>query len=160
MTHWVVDASPLIFLAKLERLALLHQSSSEVYVPPQVLTEIRAQRDPSVGAIEQAVQNWLRVKAPRREGSEAATGEAAVIALALELDADRVVLDDLAARRWARREGLRVVGTVGLLLAARLRGEISDLQAEIERLRAHGFRASDELVRGVLEEAGEWGSEA
>jgi predicted nucleic acid-binding protein len=39
MTHWVVDASPLIFLAKLERLALLHQSSSEVYVPPQVLAD-------------------------------------------------------------------------------------------------------------------------
>lgn len=151
--------SPLIFLAKLERLALLHQSSSEVYVPPQVLAEIRAQRDPSVGAIEQAVQDWLRVKAPRG-GTESAIGEAAVIALALELDADRVVLDDLAARRWARREGLRVVGTVGLLLAARLRGEVPNLRREIERLRAHGFRASDELVRAVLEEAGELEPEA
>jgi predicted nucleic acid-binding protein len=67
MTRWVVDASPLIFLAKLERLALLHQSSGEVYVPPQVLAEIRAQRDSSVGAIEQGVHSWLRVKAPRRE---------------------------------------------------------------------------------------------
>lgn len=159
MTRWVVDASPLIFLAKLQRLALLHQSSDETYIPPQVLAEIRAQRDSSVRAIEQAVQDWLRVNAPR-DGAEAATGEASVIALALELDADRVVLDDLAARRWARKQGLRVVGTIGLLLAARLRGEIPNLQAEIERLQAHGFRASDELVRGVLEEAGEWESEA
>lgn len=155
MTRWVVDASPLIFLAKLERLALLHQSSAEVYVPPQVLAEIRAQRDPSVGAIEQAVQSWLHIKAPRREASEAATGEAEVIALALELKADRVVLDDLAARQWARKQGLQVLGTVGLLLAARLRGEIPNLQSEIDRLRVHGFRASDELVRAVLNEAGE-----
>ena len=39
MTRWVVDASPLIFLAKLEQLALLHQSSSEVYLPPQILAD-------------------------------------------------------------------------------------------------------------------------
>lgn len=39
MTRWVVDASPLIFLAKLERLAVLHESSDEIYIPPQVLAD-------------------------------------------------------------------------------------------------------------------------
>jgi hypothetical protein len=99
MTHWVVDASPLIFLAKLERLALLHQSSSEVYVPPQVLTEIRAQRYPSVGAIEQAVRNWLRVKAPRG-GTESA--------IVVRTDDGGLTVErfDPATKQWERRLGI------------------------------------------------------
>lgn len=155
MTRWVVDASPLVFLAKLDRLDLLRRSANELYAPPQVLEEIRAQPDSSTGAIERAVEGWLRIEPPRREGPRFETGEAAVLALAAELDADRVVLDDLAARRWARMKGLQVIGTLGLLLSARLRGEIPDLRREIERLREQGFRASEELIRAVLEEAGE-----
>ena len=40
-------------------------------------------------------------------------GEAEVIALALELGIDDVVLDDLDARRFARRNGLQPIGTLG-----------------------------------------------
>jgi predicted nucleic acid-binding protein len=82
-------------------------------------------------------------------------GEAEVIVLARELDADRVVLDDLDARRFARRVGLEIAGTVGLLLAARKRGELASLRAEIERLELLGFRISPVLAEAVLRAAGE-----
>jgi predicted nucleic acid-binding protein len=48
-----------------------------------------------------------------------------------------------------------VVGTLGLLLSARLRGEIPSLHAEIDRLRAAGFRMSEHLVTAALEASGE-----
>lgn len=83
------------------------------------------------------------------------SGEAEVIALAKERGATTVVLDDLDARRFARRVGLRPIGTLGLLLAARLRNELPSLSAEIARLRKVGFYAGDELVTAVLEAAGE-----
>ncbi|HKH43864.1 MAG TPA: DUF3368 domain-containing protein [Thermoanaerobaculia bacterium] len=82
-------------------------------------------------------------------------GEAEVIALALELGADRVLLDDLDGRRLARRIGLTPVGTLGVLLAARQKGKIPSLRAEIEKLLERGFRAHEELVVGVLRQAGE-----
>ncbi len=121
MTRWVVDASPLIFLAKLDRLDLLRRSAEEICVPPTVLVEVQAWTDSSATIVEQATDDWLQVVSPRLGVPAAGTGEVAATALALDLKADRVVLDDLAARRRVRRAGLQVVGTLGLRLAASLR---------------------------------------
>jgi predicted nucleic acid-binding protein len=161
VTTWVVDASPLVFLAKLGRLDLLRSGADTVFIPPAVLTEIHAKQDQATRAIEQAHRSWLRIRSVSyREAvdillADLGLGEAEVIALARETGADRVVLDDLDARRRARRLGLDLVGTVGLLLAARLRGEIPSLGDEIKRLQSLGFRISSSLVDAVLHEAGE-----
>ena len=45
MRRWVADTSPLIFLAKLDRLHLLERGADEILVPPAVLQEIQARRD-------------------------------------------------------------------------------------------------------------------
>lgn len=57
--------------------------------------------------------------------------------------------------RFARRAGFDVIGTIGLLLAARLRREIASLRAELERLDQVGFCISDDLAEAVLRAAGE-----
>ena len=74
---------------------------------------------------------------------------------AREIGADRVVMDDLDARRMARRLGLELIGTIGLLLSARLRGEVPSMRGEIDRLEALGFRIAPDLVAAVLQAAGE-----
>lgn len=161
MTSWVVDASPLIFLAKLDHLDLLRRGADVVYVPRAVRAEVRAKPDTATQAIERACQAWLSVRqVSDRQAVEIVQadldlGEAEVIALAREIGADRVVMDDLDARRFARRLGLEMVGTVGLLLAARLRGELPSLQQEIERLETLGFRVAPSLAEAVLRVAGE-----
>ncbi|GAB6102784.1 hypothetical protein JCM16138_20070 [Thermococcus atlanticus] len=66
-----------------------------------------------------------------------------------------VVLDDKDARKVARGFGLRVTGTLGLLLLAKRKGLIDAIGPYIEGLRKHGFRISDEIVRKILESAGE-----
>jgi predicted nucleic acid-binding protein len=66
-----------------------------------------------------------------------------------------VVLDDFDARRFAWRVGLKPVGTLGLLLAARLRSEIPSLRAEVRQLQAAGFYVSEQLVAAALKDAGE-----
>jgi len=114
-----------------------------------------------VVVLREASETWLRVAAVQDRRSveiilaDLGSGEAEVIALAKERDAARVVMDDLDARRFAQRVGLAPVGTLGLLLAARLRGEIPSLRAEILHLRDVGFYVSEPLVRAVLEAAGE-----
>ena len=161
MSCWVVNASPLIYLAHLDRLALLQQEADEILVPPTVLQELRAKPDAATSGIDAASSGWLRCVAPRdRKVVEVLeldldAGEAEAIALAYERSTDRLVIDDLAGRRYARRLGLPVIGTLGLLLAARLRGELRSLKSEIERLRQAGFYAGEALVREILQAAGE-----
>ena len=161
MSIWVVDTSPLIFLAKLGHLDLLRKGADAVYVPHAVLEEVRAKPDAATYAIEHACQTWLLIRpVGNRQAVEIVQadldlGEAEVIALAREVGADRVVMDDLDARRFARRLGLEMVGTVGLLLAARLRDELPSLRREIERLEALGLRVAPALVEAVLQAAGE-----
>jgi predicted nucleic acid-binding protein len=161
MSLWVADSSPLIFLAKLSRLDLLRKEAEGVLVPPAVLREIAGQDDEAAFRVEEARRTWLQVR-PLKDlrlsallKRELGDGEAEAIALALENDAARIVLDDLDARRLADRLGLKVVGTLGLLLAAKLRGEIPSLRAEIDRLRRGGFRAGSALVEEILRSAGE-----
>ncbi len=161
MSQWVVDAAPLIFLAKLERLDLLRRGADDVLTVPAVRREIDAHSDAAAHALRAASADWLRVRAPANASAVALLladldpGEAEVLILASELNADRVVLDDLDARRRARRLGLPVVGTVGLLLAARLRGDIAALRPELDRLLRFGFRISAQLLDEVIQAAGE-----
>lgn len=54
MTRWVVDASPLIFLAKLDRLELLRRGATEIYAPPQVLAEVKAWADAPAGVVDRS----------------------------------------------------------------------------------------------------------
>jgi predicted nucleic acid-binding protein len=161
MKLWVSDTSPLLFLAKLDRLDLLRQTGTEIAAPHAVFREIRQYADEASRKLEEARQSWLKAREVTETSlvkvllADLDEGEAEVIALALELGADRVLLDDLDGRRLARRVGLTPVGTLGVLLAARQKGKIPSLRAEIEKLLESGFRAHEELVARVLRQAGE-----
>jgi uncharacterized protein len=161
MSLWVTDSSPLIFLAKLDRLDLLRKDAEEILAPPAVLREVAEQEDEATIQIGEARRTWLQVR-PVKDlrlsnvlKRELGDGEAEAITLASETNAVRIVLDDLDARRLADRLGLKPVGTLGLLLSAKLRGEIPSLRAEIDRLRLAGFRAAPALVKEILRAAGE-----
>lgn len=161
MTCWVVDAAPLIFLGKLGRLDLLRTGADEVLTTPTVIHEINARQDAAAAMVKAAAANWLVVRPVLNRAAvtmllgELDAGESEAIVLAHELSADRIVLDDLDARRHARRTGLHVVGTVGLLLAAKLRGEITELRPVLDQLTSQGFRISVQLAADVLKAANE-----
>ena len=77
------------------------------------------------------------------------------IVLALEESADLILLDDYEARRVARSFGLKVTGTIGILIRAKHEGKIESLKDEIERLMKTGFWVSRELYERILKESGE-----
>jgi predicted nucleic acid-binding protein len=157
----IVNTAPLIFLAKLRRLDLLRIGVDVVYVPTMVLHELRMVEDEAVSAVQSILGTWLIEKACTQPNlvmlaSQALDpGEAEVIALALELETQDIVLDDLDARRYARRSGLKPIGTLGLLLAAKRIGLITAIKPEVEALNKAGFYASQPLIAEILKEAGE-----
>lgn len=81
-------------------------------------------------------------------------GEAAAIALARDIDC-AVLLDDRPARGYAIRAGMVVTGTLGVLLALRLAGDVELLAPVLDRLEAAGFRMTPALKREVLAAVGE-----
>ena len=82
-------------------------------------------------------------------------GEAEVIALAQELHADLVVIDERLARRHAKRVGLTLTGTLGILLKAKERKLLPKVAPVVEELRQGGIWLSDAVVTEALRLAGE-----
>ena len=76
-------------------------------------------------------------------------GEREVISLAEELQADFVLVDEKTARVEARRRGLTVVGTIGILDRAASR-QLIDLPEAIDRLKRTTFRISLEILEKLL----------
>ncbi len=160
----VVNASPLIHLARVSLLELLRGpgQSDEVIVPAIVLEEVRrgAGYDPTAGLVEDAVRDWLTVVPtpephPDIHRARIDDGEIAVLSVALVTPGSMVVLDDRAARAEADRLGIPKTGTLRLLLEAKELGIIPSVRAPLEILRARGMRLSDEVCREILSLAGE-----
>ena len=83
-------------------------------------------------------------------------GEAKAIVLAREAHADILLMDELQGRRVAVREGIPIIGLMGVLLQAKGEGLIVPVRQVIERLEAEAdFRLSAELKRFTLKRAGE-----
>ena len=150
----VFDASPLIFLDVLGYAGVL-PDLHRVFVPPAVVEELVVL--PGEPGSSLPAKEWVERRAPgtetlRRVESEMSEGkgEKEAIALALDLSA-LVVLDDKRARSYARRVGLRLTGTLGVLLRLHGTGLASrGLEEDLRLLGEAGMRIRPELRRMVL----------
>jgi predicted nucleic acid-binding protein len=160
----ISNSSTLIHLAAIGRLALLREFYGRITIPPAVWKEVVEEGEGRAGAeeVEKALQaGWIELVSAtdtalvallRRDLDE---GEAEAIALAVEVQAEVVCLDEFDARRMVNRLGLRT-GVTGILIRARLGGKIASLQQELDRLREDaGFWIGEDLYRRALEAAGE-----
>lgn len=151
----VVNASPLIFLARGGHLDLLKIFGGTVSVPQAVADEIgrRGAADPAARAL--AETQWLDVVANESVPQQVLAwalgpGESSVLAVAHARRGSRAVIDDLAGRRCAVALGMPVAGTLGIVLRARREGLIPAARPVLEDLVAGGMYLSrDVLDRGL-----------
>ena len=156
----VVNASPLIFLARIERLDLLASLAKLLVVPEAVIREIQAGsgRDGTadkVKVLPSILQVDDRPVPDRIRFWNLGAGESQVLAHGLERPGAEVVLDDLAARRCARSLGLSMIGTLGIVVLCRHRGVISAARPVIETLCEAGLRLGPALIDEALAKVGE-----
>lgn len=157
----VADASVLITLARVGRLDLLRQIAGAVNVPEAVYHEVvEAGRDrPGSGEVAQA--QWISRRAVRdrvavaRLRERLGQGEAEAVALARELGAEVLILDDATARRAAEAEGLTVVGLLGLLISAKERRLVDAVKPILDEMMVAGFFIEDSLYRTILRQVAE-----
>jgi predicted nucleic acid-binding protein len=155
----VVDASPLIVLARAGRLDLLHLAATHIVVPEAVQAEVLAHAEDAAARALTAA-GWLGVvhvpfipDALRRW--DLGAGETAVLAYALGRPGAEAILDDLAGRRCAGTLGVPVRGTLGLALVAKTRGLVPAAGPLVAELQAAGMYLSPPVVRRALALVGE-----
>jgi predicted nucleic acid-binding protein len=159
----VADASILISLSSIGQLTLLHKRFPDgVLIPPAVWKEVVEQGRERPGAQEVADADWITMcdvaasEIVQLLQAELEEGEAEAIALAHQVGAQVVLLDERDARRAAKQLGLRVLGTVGVLIWARRAGNIPSLREALDVLQTRSrFRISPQLYERALSEVGE-----
>lgn len=150
----VSNSSPLISLGAIGRLELLHKLFGQISIPLAVQQEVRS--------VEISTERWVVPRQvdnpllPQALGSELDWGEAEAIALAVELGADLLLMDERRGRRLASRFGLKVLGVLGILVDSKRTGLIEKIEPVLVELREKaGFRISTALYERALQEAGE-----
>lgn len=165
MSAVVADSSPLVYLARLNRLELLRSLYSEVFIPTAVWREVAIEGKELVEGQSlraAATEGWIRVDdsaaASARESvllQELDDGEREAIALAIRLQA-LLIIDEAEGRAAAMKLGVKLTGTLGVLVQATRQGFVSHLKLELDRLMtATNFRCADELIAEALKEVGE-----
>lgn len=157
----ISDASPLIGLAAAGGFDLLRELFGAVMVTATVRREVGAGKSlPGAGELGAAIgAGWVRVMKDLPGETPFPwldAGEASTLVAAMKLGGSCLVLmDEVAGREQARALGLAVTGTAGVLLVARQSGVIAEVRPCFERLMKTGFRISAEVIRTVLDDAGE-----
>lgn len=153
----VSDTSALANLAIVDHLWLLESIYQTIIIPDVVARELAAASNPIIPAILQAgwiqpqplTNSELANQLQQERGLDA--GEANAIALALELQADDLLIDERLGRQEALRLGLSIIGILGILLVAKQRSLIPQVQPVMDTLISQaGFRVSSQLYQRVL----------
>lgn len=155
----VVDASPLILLSRARQIELLKVLGTRVVVPSAVVAEVQAKSsDEAVRALQD--HPWLTAVADPPLPDQIArlqlgAGESAVLGWALSHPGSMAILDDFEGRRCARGFQIPVIGTLGIVLAAKRTGRIAHARPIVETLVAHGMYLSAAIREKALALVGE-----
>jgi predicted nucleic acid-binding protein len=155
----VSNTSPLLNLSIIGHLDLVRTQFDRVLIPPAVLDELHIDSSrPGAGKLKNAIgEGWISVqdvtdaaliRTLRRDLDQ---GEAEAIALAMELDASLILLDEQEGRKRARTLDLPITGAIGILLQADRNGRLSSLRDALDRLEDDaGFWIAPSLRERVL----------
>lgn len=150
---WIANASPIIALAKIERLDLLLVEGRTLLIPEAVVSEIF--QAPAHDAARQALEAGWGPKpiavAPDMGVLEwgLGAGETTVLSLARQAKAVAIV-DDRAARIACKALGIPYIGTLGVVLRARIEGRISSSVEVLKALREVGLYLDNKVIQVAL----------
>lgn len=158
----VSNTSPIINLAAIRQIELLKQLYEKIIIPQAVFEEIAIIGAGQAGSEEVKTFDWIetkqldkRLKADSLQ-SELDPGEAEAIALALEIKADMILMDERRGRLTGFRLGLRCLGIMGILTDAKHKKLIHAVKPLLDSLmKDAGFWIDSKLYQHVLQVNGE-----
>jgi hypothetical protein len=150
----VSDKSAITSLLQVGRVEVLARLYGEICIPQAVQNELLQ--------THRALPEFVRVRQTENKAdverlrAELDLGEAEAIVLAKEISADFLLIDETLGRQVAVREGVKVIGLLGVLLEGKDRGyltSVREVTAELETLA--GFRVAEAVKKIIFHEAGE-----
>ena len=158
----VSNASALINLARIGKPDLLRELYGQLLIPQAVWQEVVVEGVGQPGADEVKSATWIKSQAAtnrqlvRALQQDLDAGEAEAIALALEIKADLLLMDERLGRETARHLGLRYVGLIGVLIESKRKGLIGAIKPHLDALRDLAcFHVKEALYLRVLQDEGE-----
>ena len=150
----IADTGPINYLILIEQIDILPALFQRVVLPAAVRDELKSRKAPPL--VQQWITNppsWAEVhEGPHAHDPAMANlddGEEAAIALAIELHADLILMDDREGVRVARSKGFRVTGTLGILAMA-AEHQLLNLREAFNRLKQTSFHYQQELLDDFL----------
>jgi uncharacterized protein len=150
----VSDTTAITSLLQINQCHLLAQIYGEVVIPAAVRDELLAAHP--------KLPEFLRIHMVRqitevqRLHADIDLGEAEAIVLAKELTADFLLVDESEGRRVALREGVNIIGLLGVLVQAKRKGLLTSVRDIITKLESVAeFRVADDVKEIICRAAGE-----
>lgn len=146
----ISDTSCLILLDKINELTLLHTLFGQIIVTQEIVDEFKKDLPDwftVVNPINKTYQKILEASLDK--------GESSAIAFAIEQKDCLLVIDDFKGRKYAEQLGIKITGTLGVIVNAKLSGRIESVKPLLEKIKKTDFRMTPELERRTLEKSGE-----
>lgn len=146
----ISDTSCIILLDKIDELEILNKLFPTIVTTQEVAEEFGRQ-----------LPSWFQIQQPKDKNYQSIIeasvdkGEASAIALAIELDDCLLIIDDRKGRKFAHQLGLTIIGTVGVIVDAKLAGIIPSVKPILSKIRTTNFRITERLELLILKKAGE-----
>lgn len=144
----VLNASPLIFLAKVGLIEVLPLMVDKLIVPKGVIAEIEKYKDDAsmwVSKNKKTYSKKVEAIPPLITAWDLGLGESEVIAFAFQNKDHTVAIDDKAARNCAMSMNINVIGTIGLIVMAKRKQHIDHIEPYLNNLIGSGYRISQDL---------------
>ena len=155
MPKIISNTTPILSLLKISKLDLLEKLYDEVIIPSAVFQEIETGRKKEY--YQDLTQlHWIKITDLKNPDSkefftDLDDGEAEVLILAKEQNADLVIMDEILGRRFANQLGLNLTGTIGVLLKAKENGLIESVSDLLTELIEKGTWLNPKLVSKIKE---------
>jgi predicted nucleic acid-binding protein len=159
MLNVVVNSTPLIALHSIGRLDILSKMYGCVYIPHGVYEEVSVdgdiEKDAFIAYPNFQVRHIANENARRYFKTALHKGEVEVMILADEVNADICIIDDKLAREYAKHLGLKLTGTLGMLVKAKSHGWVGAVTPLMDTMLQNGIYISNTLYASIKKLAGE-----
>ena len=149
------DSSALVALAVVNQLELLEKLYDKLYIPQAVFDEVTQVGKPQSDKLRQFLQSKVKRVDLTLTQLGLGLGELEAITLYKELDADVLLIDDNRAKKYASLNGVKVIGSLGVLIKAKEKGHIEIIKPFLDEIQKSEVYISKKLIEKVLEICGE-----
>jgi predicted nucleic acid-binding protein len=146
----ISDTSCLILLEKIGELDLLHEVFGEILITQEIVDEYGLNLPEWISIQNSTNKNYQKILEASVD-----KGEASAIALAVELVDCLLIIDDLKGRNLAETLGIKITGTFGVILEAKLSANINSVKPLLAKIKQTDFHFSKELEKQILARADE-----